>query len=84
MPPWPRKRVSQSDPIQFVGLDYLGPVYVKAHDDLNKIWICLFTCLSVRAIHLEWVMHGFNCSTIFELLTKIYFTKREIRFNNIR
>ena len=56
MPPWPRERVSQSDPFRFVGLDYLGPVYVKAHDDFNKIWICLFTCLSVRAIHLEWVM----------------------------
>ena len=34
----------------------MGPVYVKVHSDLHKIWICLFTCLSVRAIHLEWVM----------------------------
>ena len=56
MPPWPRERVSQSDPFRFVGLDYLGPVYVKNHDDFNKTWICLFTCLSVRAIYLEWVM----------------------------
>ena len=53
MPPWPRERVSQSHPFQFVGLDYLGPVYVKAHGGLDKVWICLFTCLSVRAIHLE-------------------------------
>ena len=56
MPPWPRERVSLSHPFQFVGLDYLGPVYVKVHSDLHKIWICLFTCLSVRAVHLEWVM----------------------------
>ena len=39
-----------------MGLDYLGPVYVKANNGLDKIWICLFTCLSVRAVHLEWVM----------------------------
>ena len=26
MPPWPRERVAQSLPFQFVGLDYLGPV----------------------------------------------------------
>ena len=42
--------------IQFVGLDYLGPVYVKANNGLDKIWICLFTYLSLRAIHIEWVM----------------------------
>ena len=34
----------------------LEPAYVKVHSDLHKIWICLFTCSSVRTIHLEWVM----------------------------
>ena len=34
----------------------LSSLTKKAHDDFNKIWICLLTCLSVRAIHLEWVM----------------------------
>ena len=55
MPPWPRERVSRSDPFQIVGLDYLGPVFVKGQSGLDKVWICLFTCLTVRAIHLEWV-----------------------------
>ena len=31
MPPWLRERVSQSHPFQFVGLGYLGTVYVKVH-----------------------------------------------------
>ena len=53
MPPWPRETVSQLHPFQFVGLNYLRPVYVKAHSGLDKVWICLFTCLSVKAIHLE-------------------------------
>ena len=57
MPPWPKERVSRSDPFQFVGLDYLGPVNVKCESQLKKTWICLFTCLSIRSIHLEWVLN---------------------------
>ena len=52
MPPWPRERVAQSLPFQFIGLDYLGPILVKEGSEI--IWICLFTCLAIRAIHLEW------------------------------
>ena len=66
MPPWPKQRVAQSAPFQFTGLDYLGPILVKEEDKMVKMWICLFTCLAVRAIHLEWVRslsaeHFLNC-----------------------
>ena len=37
----------------YVGLDYLGPLMVKDNDGLTKNWVCLYTCLNVRAIHLE-------------------------------
>ena len=47
-----RERVAQSLPFQFIGLDYLGPILVKEGSEI--IWICLFTCLAIRAIHLEW------------------------------
>ena len=47
--------MSCSDPFQFVGLDYLGPINVREGSELKKMWVCLFTCLTVRAIHLEWV-----------------------------
>ena len=56
MPPWPRERVSQSEPFQFIGLDYLGPIHVKLGTEVKKVWVCLFTCLAVRAIHLEWIL----------------------------
>ena len=39
-------------PFTFVGIDYLGPLFVK-DDKTTKNWICLFTCLNVRAVHLE-------------------------------
>ena len=55
MPPWPRERVSKSEPFKFIGLDYLGPLQVKESDVVEKMWICLFTCLAVRAVHLELV-----------------------------
>ena len=48
-------KVSRSDPFQFVGLDYLGPINVRERSELTKAWVCLFTCLTVRAIHLKWV-----------------------------
>ena len=56
MPPWPLERVSRSAPFQFIGLDYFGPMKVKVNDSVQKMWACLFTCLSTRAVHLEPVM----------------------------
>ena len=56
MPPWPRERVSRCDPFQFIGLDYLGPLFMKQGAELKKAWVCLFTCVTVRAIHLDWVL----------------------------
>ena len=53
MPPLPKERVSQSPPFTFTGLDYLGPLTVIVDGKHIKVWICLFTCLAVRAISLE-------------------------------
>ncbi|XP_058456916.1 uncharacterized protein LOC131434269 [Malaya genurostris] len=40
-------------PFSFVGLDYFGPVLVKVGRNQVKRWVALFTCLTVRAVHLE-------------------------------
>ena len=40
-------------PFLFVGVDYLGPLMVIDNDAVVKRWICLFTCINIRAIHLE-------------------------------
>ena len=53
MAPWPRERVSKATPFTYTGLDYLGPLYIKEKAETSKVWICLFTCLTIRAIHLE-------------------------------
>ena len=52
MSPWPTKKLSESAPFTYKGLDYLGPFYVK--ENLSKrVWICFFTCVAVKAVHLE-------------------------------
>ena len=58
MPPlcsYPKARVTDSRPFSRVGLDYMGPLYIKTESCNSKVWICLFTCLVTRAIHLELV-----------------------------
>ncbi|XP_061167953.1 uncharacterized protein LOC133176911 [Saccostrea echinata] len=53
MPPLPNKRVSESAPFTYAGVDYFGPIFIKTETGSKKVWVCLFTCLVVRAIHLE-------------------------------
>ena len=35
------------------GVDFAGPLYVKSSKGPLKTYVCLFTCGSTRAIHLE-------------------------------
>ena len=53
MSPLPASRVTQARPFSHVGVDYFGPVHVKSSPDTVKAWVCLFTCMVVRAVHLE-------------------------------
>ena len=55
----PNFRVSDDPPFTHVGLNFAGPLYIKGNaadsedSDLNKVYVCLFTCASTRAVHLE-------------------------------
>ena len=55
MAPLPKTCVSESTPFHHTGLDYLGPLYVKENGITEKVWVCLFTCMVMRAVHLELV-----------------------------
>lgn len=60
MAPLPEQRVTPFvKPFTFVGVDYFGPLTVKVGRSEVKRWVALFTCLTVRAIHLE-VVHSLS------------------------
>ena len=54
-PPLPAFRVQEQPPFTYTGVDYAGPLHVRTYGqtETDKAWICLFTCLVTRAVHLE-------------------------------
>lgn len=51
-PPLPGTRVSQAPPFSVVGIDYAGPLF-SLDTPGKKLYVCLFTCAVIRAVHLE-------------------------------
>lgn len=60
MAPLPKQRLTPFiRAFTYVGVDYFGPLLVKVGKSHAKRWVALFTCLTVRAIHLE-VVHNLS------------------------
>lgn len=55
----PKERVQQSPPFYNSGVDYAGPIFIKNKagrgSKLMKAYICIFVCLSTKAVHLDLV-----------------------------
>ena len=45
----------EEPPFTHTGVDFAGPIYVKASiaTTSSKVWICLYTCCAIRALHLD-------------------------------
>ena len=52
-PDLPSFRTSKDPPFCHTGVDFVGPLYTRGCNGTEKSYICLFTCCSTRAIHLE-------------------------------
>lgn len=50
-----RKRVNEFFLFIYIGVDYFGLIYVKIDGVIKKVWVCLFICLVVRVIYLEFM-----------------------------
>ena len=53
-PPLPEFRVTVSCPFEHTGVDFAGPLHVRRTADV-KVWLCLYTCCTTRAVHLDLV-----------------------------
>ena len=51
--PLPTFRVRDAPPFIITGVDFTGALYVHENHQEVKVYICLYTCATSRAIHLE-------------------------------
>ena len=72
--PLPQSRTQDLPPFTVSGVDFTGALYVQQDRDEVKVYICLFTCATTRAIHLEVVT---DLSTETFLLAFRRFTSRK-------
>ena len=56
--PLPEFRFWPSPPFIHTGMDFAGPLFVKATgvQENGEVWTCLYTCCVVRAVHLDPVL----------------------------
>lgn len=51
---FPRARLSSfQSPFTFTGLDFFGPMFVVVNRHKEKRYGALFTCLTIRAVHID-------------------------------
>lgn len=54
MAPLPAARLASFErPFSCIGVDFFGPVTVKVGRSTAKRWVALFTCMTIRAVHVE-------------------------------
>ena len=65
-----KDRVTPSEPLfTYVGIDCLGPIEVKQGQSLVKRYGCLFTCLTVRAVHIE-LLHSASADSMINAMRR--------------
>ena len=63
MAPLPTSRVTACEnPFASTGVDYFGPLMVKRGRSMVKRYGCVFTCLAIRAVHVE-IAHSLDAES---------------------
>ena len=56
-------------PFSSVGIDFFGPILLKEKRSHAKRYRCVFTCLTIRAVHIE-VAHDLTSDSFIEAFTR--------------
>ena len=66
----PAVRVTPTEmPFAAVGIDYFGPIQVKLKRSVVKRYGCVFTCLVVRAVHIE-ISYDLSTDSFIQAFTR--------------
>ena len=63
------ERLDASTAFTNIGVDHFGPFTVKIGRRKEKRWCCLFTCLTVRAVHIE-VVHKLDTDSCLNAILR--------------
>ena len=67
----PLERATSDRPLfTFVGVDYFGPMVVKQRRNHVKRYGCLFTCLALRAVHIE-IAYSLDTDSFIDALRRL-------------
>ena len=70
MAPLPAARVTPGEPpFACVGIDYFGPLKVKYKRGTVKRYGCIFTCLAIRAVHIE-IAHDLSTDSFIQAVCR--------------
>ncbi|XP_062538038.1 uncharacterized protein LOC134206351 [Armigeres subalbatus] len=70
MAPLPLARMASfARPFTYTGLDFFGPLTVKVGRSSAKRWIAVFTCLTIRAVHIE-VAHNLTTDSCVKCIRR--------------
>ena len=57
-------------PFEIIGVDYSGAITLKQGDTEIKTYVCLFTCATTQAVHLE-LAEDLTAETFINLLRRL-------------
>ena len=82
----PKHRVNLVKPFQHTGVDFTGHLWVKNEGEVMKIYILLFTCLYVCAVHIELVpdMSTHQFVLAFTRFTSVYGIPSHLHSDNAK
>ena len=67
----PEHRVTPNPPFSTCGTDLMGPIMVRIERSSCKRYVCIFNCLSSRAVHLE-VVQSMDTNAFIQAFQRFY------------